>query len=453
MKKLFGTDGVRGIANRYPMTAQMAVRLGQAVAHHFKHRNRRTRILVGKDTRLSGYMFESALAAGITSMGADVMFVGPLPTPGIAFLTTDMRADAGIVISASHNAYQDNGIKLFAADGYKLPDAVELQLEKLALGGDGPDVLDQQLDPERIGRATRYEDATGRYNVFLKAAFPKNMTLDGLKIVVDCANGAAYKVAPTVLDELGAEVIALGNTPNGTNINNRCGSNNPNIAAARVLETGADLGITLDGDADRVILIDERGQRIDGDHIMALCAPWLKERDELPHDTVVATVMSNLGLEIALRRHGIALVRTKVGDRYVVGEMRKHDYALGGEQSGHLIFRDFASTGDGMVAALQVLGIMQSSGKRLSELTRVMQALPQTLINVGVASKPPLNSLDGVQAAIQATEQRLGDEGRVLVRYSGTENKARVMVEGSDPRLIQSCAEEIAGAFQKAIGA
>ncbi|MEL6177390.1 MAG: phosphoglucosamine mutase [Myxococcota bacterium] len=452
MKKLFGTDGIRGIANRYPMTAQMAVRLGQAVAHHFKHRNRRTRILVGKDTRLSGYMFESALAAGITSMGADVMFVGPLPTPGIAFLTTDMRADAGIVISASHNAYQDNGIKIFAGDGYKLPDAVEIQLETLALGGEGPDVLDQQLDPERIGRATRYEDSTGRYIVFLKAAFPKNMTLDGLTIVVDCAHGAAYKVAPTVLEELGAQVIALGNAPNGTNINHRCGSNNPNIAAARVLETGADLGITLDGDADRVILIDERGQRIDGDHIMALCAPWLKERGELPYNTVVATVMSNLGLEIALRHHDIDLVRTKVGDRYVVGEMRKHGYALGGEQSGHLIFRDFASTGDGMVAALQVLGIMQSSGKPLSELTRVMQALPQTLINVNVTTKPPLDSLEGVQAAITEASRQLGDEGRVLVRYSGTENKARVMVEGRDPRQIQGCAEAIAGAFGQAIG-
>lgn len=452
MKRLFGTDGVRGIANRYPMTAQMAVRLGQAVAYHFRHEHRRTRILVGKDTRLSGYMFESALAAGITSMGADVMFVGPLPTPGIAFLTTDMRADAGIMISASHNAYHDNGIKLFARDGFKLPDEVEIDLERLVLAEGDDDILAKALAPEQIGRAKRYEDSRGRYTVFAKSAFPKAHTLDGLKIVIDCANGASYRVAPSVLEELGAEVILLGAEPNGTNINRNCGSQHANFAAARVLESGADLGITLDGDADRVILIDERGQLIDGDHILAICAPHLKESGQLPHDTVVATVMSNLGLEIALKRHGIRLVRTQVGDRYVVGEMRRGGYALGGEQSGHVIFLEYASTGDGLVAALQVLGIMQRTGKRLSELTQAMHALPQTLVNIKVARKPPLNTLKSVQDAIRAAESDLGDSGRVLVRYSGTEHKARVMVEGADAALIHACAQNIADTLDAAIG-
>ncbi len=453
MRKLFGTDGIRGIANTYPMTPELAVRLGQAVAAYFRHERRRTRILVGKDTRLSGYMFEAALGAGINAMGADVMYVGPLPTPGIAFLTHSMRADAGIVISASHNPYVDNGIKIFAADGFKLPDKVELELEALILSGqDGtPDTLQSALSPENIGRARRYEDAMGRYIVFLKNAFPRDLTLDGLKIVVDCAHGAAYKVAPAVLEELGAEVILLGNAPNGRNINEQCGSQYPRYAAAKVLETGAHLGITLDGDADRVILIDERGQLIDGDQIMAICAPYLKRRGHLPHDTVVATVMSNLGLEIALRRQGIRLIRTQVGDRYVVGAMRDGGFALGGEQSGHMIFLDHASTGDGMVAALQVLGIMAQEQRPLSELARVMEPVPQRLINIDVRAKPPLESLPDVQAAIRDAEAALAQNGRVLVRYSGTQQQVRVMVEGVDAAQTEAAAERIADALRAAL--
>ncbi len=462
MRKLFGTDGIRGVANRYPMTAEVVVRLGQAVAHHFGQSGKRSRILVGKDTRLSGYFFESALAAGITSMGADVTFVGPLPTPGIAFLTTSFRADAGIVISASHNPYQDNGIKIFGHDGFKLPDEVELQLESLILATDPRSTADIEaegdplaalLDSERIGRAKRYEDASGRYIVHVKNAFPKDLSLSGMKIVVDCANGAAYKVAPAVLEELGAELIVLGNHPNGTNINAECGSTHPRFAAARVLETGADLGITLDGDADRVILIDEKGQLIDGDHILAMCAPALKAQGELPTNNVVSTIMSNIGLEIALRRHGIGLVRTKVGDRYVVGELRRSGAVLGGEQSGHLIFLEHGSTGDGVVAALQVLGIMQRTGKPLSELCKAMEAFPQTLVNVRVTSKPPLTELPTVMEAIADVEQSLGDRGRVVVRYSGTEPKARVMIEGPDNRTIETYAAQIADAVQEAIGA
>ena len=461
MRRLFGTDGIRGVANRYPMTAEIAVRLGQAVAHHFRHEHRRTRILVGKDTRLSGYFFENALAAGITSMGADVMFVGPLPTPGIAFLTTDMRADAGIVISASHNPYQDNGIKIFGADGFKLPDDVELELEHLILATDPKTTLDIEaegdplaglLDPHRIGRARRYEDARGRYQVFVKSTFPKQLRLDGLKIVVDCANGAAYKVAPAALEELGAEVIVLGASPNGTNINDECGSLHPRFAAAKVLQSGANLGITLDGDADRLILVDELGQLVDGDAIMALCGIEMKRLGKLAGDTVVATVMSNLGLEIALRRNDVKLERTQVGDRYVVAHMREHGFTVGGEQSGHLIFLDHASTGDGLLAALQVLAIMQRTGRPLSDLRKVMDHYPQVLVNLAVREKPPIAGLVQVQSTITAVHTRLGTDGRVLVRYSGTEAKARVMVEGSDTALIQVCADEIADALRVAIG-
>lgn len=464
MRQLFGTDGIRGVANRHPMTAEIVVRLGQAVAHHFSKRakpGRRTQILVGKDTRLSGYFFESALAAGLTSMGADVTFVGVLPTPGIAFLTTSFRADAGIVISASHNPYQDNGIKIFGADGFKLPDEVELSLEKLILAtaprstadieAEG-DPLASMLDSERIGRARRYNDAAGRYIVHVKNAFPRDLTLAGLKIVVDCANGAAYRVAPSALEELGAELIVLGNQPNGTNINDDCGSLHPRYAAARVLETGADLGITLDGDADRLILIDEKGQLIDGDHIMAMVATELNKRGQLANNMVVATIMSNIGLELALRRHDIQLVRTKVGDRYVVAELRRSGANFGGEQSGHLLFLDHASTGDGTVAALQVLGLMQRTGKPLSELTKVMEAYPQTLVNVRVASKPPLETLESVQAAIAEVESEMAGQGRVVVRYSGTESKARVMVEGPEPKQIERCAEHIADALRDAVG-
>ena len=454
-RKLFGTDGIRGVANEHPMTAQLAVRLGQAIAYHFAehppsnaHPDRQTRILIGKDTRLSGYMFESGLAAGITSMGADVQLVGPLPTPAISRLTTGMRASAGIMISASHNPYQDNGIKIFGRDGFKLPDAEEAQIEELTTAETPP-----LPDSEHIGKTARIDDAAGRYVVFLKNTFPKDLTLDGLRVVIDCANGAAYKVAPTVLRELGAEVFTVGCEPDGTNINDDCGSTDPQTAAQRVNETRADIGISLDGDADRVILIDENGDVVDGDKILALCALHLKERDELENDTLVATVMSNLGLDLALRDHGIDVERTQVGDRYVVEKMREGNYNLGGEQSGHLIFLDHTTTGDGMIAALQVLAIMKRRGESLSDLSTVMEPLPQTLVNVDVVDKPPLDQLDDFQTEVDRIEDALGSNGRVLARYSGTESVARIMVEGPDERRVHSHAGELADALSQIIGA
>jgi len=453
-RKLFGTDGIRGVANEYPMTAELAVRLGQAVAYHFAdhppgdaHPDRKPRILIGKDTRLSGYMFESGLAAGITSMGADVQLVGPLPTPAVSRLTTGMRASAGIMISASHNPYQDNGIKIFGRDGFKLPDDEEARIEQLALSKTPP-----LPDSEHIGKTARIEDAAGRYVVFLKNTFPKDLTLDGLRVVVDCANGAAYKVAPTVLRELGAEVFTVGCEPDGTNINRDCGSTDPQTAIQRVNETRADIGISLDGDADRVILIDEQGEVVDGDKILALCALHLKDRGELKNDTLVSTVMSNLGLDLALQDHGIDVERTKVGDRYVVERMREGDFNLGGEQSGHLIFLDHTTTGDGMIAALQVLAIMKRRGETLSDLAEVMSPLPQKLVNVDVVDKPPLEELEDFQNEVDRIEEDLGNEGRVLARYSGTESVARIMVEGPDERRVHSHAHELGDALSQMIG-
>ena len=450
-RKLFGTDGIRGVANEYPMTAEIAVRLGQAIAWHFrtgrKPGGQAARILIGKDTRISGYMFESSLAAGITSMGADVMLVGPLPTPAISFLTTGMRADAGIVISASHNAYRDNGIKLFGRDGFKLPDAEEAQIERFVLSEEPP-----LIDAHHIGKAMRIDDASGRYIVFLKNTFPKDLTLDGLRVVLDCANGAAYKVAPTVLRELGAEVFTIGTTPDGRNINEDCGSLHPEAVSRRVLETRADVGITLDGDADRVMLVDETGTVIDGDKIIALCAISLKREGQLRGDAVVATIMSNLGLEIAMRKHGIKLVRSAVGDRYVVEKMRQGGINLGGEQSGHIIFGDHTATGDGMIAALQVLAILQRERKPLSQVATVMKSLPQVLVNVAVRDKPPLETIEAFQETLREVEDRLGEEGRVVARYSGTEPKARVMVEGPDEPTIRQCADSLVSSLRTAIG-
>ena len=450
-RKLFGTDGIRGVANVYPMTAEVAVRLGQAIAWHFRRAHLPNgppaRILIGKDTRISGYMFESSLAAGITSMGANVMLVGPLPTPAISFLTTGMRADAGIVISASHNAYQDNGIKIFGGDGFKLPDEEEAQIERYVLSEEPP-----VIDAEHIGKAMRIDDASGRYIVFLKNTFPKELKLDGLRVVLDCANGAAYKVAPTVLRELGAEVFTLGTEPDGRNINLECGSLHPEGVSRRVLETRADVGITLDGDADRVMLVDERGHVIDGDKIIALCAISLKQQGVLRNDTVVSTIMSNIGLEIALKKHGIALVRSPVGDRYVVEHMRQGDYNLGGEQSGHIIFGDHTTTGDGMIAALQVLAIMRRENRPLSEVAEVMKSYPQVLVNVDVREKPPLESIDEFQQTLREVEELLGTNGRVVARYSGTEPKARVMVEGPDERTIRKCADSLITSLRTAIG-
>jgi phosphoglucosamine mutase len=449
-RKLFGTDGVRGVANIDPMTPEVALRLGRAIAFHFRHKSRRGRIVIGKDTRLSGYLFETALAAGICSMGADVMLCGPLPTPGIAFITSSMRADAGVVISASHNPYQDNGIKIFASDGFKLPDAVEAHLESLM---DGRELDDQRPPSAEIGKATKIEDSRGRYVVFLKSVFPRERTLDGLRIVVDCANGAAYKVAPWVFQELGAEVIALSAKPDGTNINDDCGAVHPKKMCASVKKHGANIGIAVDGDADRVIICDENGEEVDGDIIMAICARRLIGRGELNHKTVVATVMSNLGLERALEGMGGKLVRTAVGDRYVVEEMRGSGFNFGGEQSGHLVFLDHMTTGDGVLAALQVLSVMLESGQPLSELRRVMTRYPQVLVNFKVREKKPLEALPAVTQLVGKVESQLGKEGRVLVRYSGTEAKARVMVEGPDEKIIQGYADEIARALEQACNA
>ena len=448
-KKLFGTDGVRGIANKHPMTTEMAMQLGRAAAYVFKHDDRRSRIVIGKDTRLSGYMIENALAAGICSMGVDVLLVGPLPTPGIAFITASMRADAGVVISASHNPYQDNGIKFFARDGFKLPDDLELKIEDL--------FFSERIDSlrptaEAVGKAFRVDDAIGRYIVFLKNTFPRELDLTGLKIVLDCAHGAAYRVAPAVLEELGAQVFAYGVNPDGTNINAGCGSTHPEVISKAVLEHGADLGIALDGDADRCIFVDEQGREVDGDHIMAICGIEMLKCDTLSQKTVVATVMSNMGLDIALRKAGGRVIKTDVGDRYVVEEMRRNGYCFGGEQSGHMIFLEHNTTGDGIISALQVLAIMQKSGKRLSELASVMHPLPQILVNVRVRQRLPLEQLPDVQRLIEDVEKRLSDTGRVLIRYSGTEALMRIMLEGQDQDEITGMANQIAELVKSSIG-
>lgn len=448
MGKLFGTDGIRGEANVAPMTPDMALKLGRALGA-MVHGTRNPRIVIGKDTRRSGYLFEQALAAGIHAMGADVWFTGPLPTPGIAFIARSLRADAGVVISASHNPYYDNGIKLFGRDGFKLPDEMEERLER--------DVLSDRygsagLTRDQIGRAHQLDEAWARYVEFLKAVLPNDLQLDGMKVVVDCAHGAAYKVAPAVFAELGADVEILGNSPNGFNINDGYGSLHPEKMAAAVRATGADLGIALDGDADRVLMCDEYGNVLDGDQLMAINALHMKETGELRKNTVVATVMSNLGLELALKGAGIDMIRTAVGDRSVVAEMRRGGFSVGGEQSGHLIFLDHATTGDGVVAALKTIEVMKRSGRPLSELARSMERVPQVLVNIRVASKPEMVDLPEVSKLIAVAEQAMGDEGRVLVRYSGTEPKARIMVEGVDTDTINSHANAIADALRRAIG-
>jgi phosphoglucosamine mutase len=456
-RRLFGTDGVRGVANVYPMTAEMALQLGRALAYTVRSGPHRHRIVVGKDTRLSGYMLEQAIASGICSMGVDVMLCGPLPTPGIAFLTESMRADAGVVISASHNPYQDNGIKFFSRDGFKLPDEMELDIERLVLDASPEDAGAERfraLRPTatRIGKAKRIDDAIGRYVVFLKSLFPKDLTLDGLTVVVDCAHGAAYHVAPAVLEELGAKVIPLGVKPDGTNINDGCGAVHPEGMARAIQKHGADLGLALDGDADRVILADEKGRVVDGDAIMALVGRDLIRRGTLAKRTVVATVMSNLGLERSLAEVRGKVVRTAVGDRYVVEQMRRAGYNFGGEQSGHLIFLDHVTTGDGVAAALNVLAVMQREGRPLSALARCFEPVPQALVNVAVRERRPLAELPVVGRAIAGVERALGVDGRVLVRFSGTENKVRVLVEGPDAKRIRAHAELIADELRKAIG-
>jgi phosphoglucosamine mutase len=446
--KLFGTDGIRGIANVYPMTAEVAMQVGRALAYLIRNGPHRHRVVIGKDTRLSGYMLEQALAAGITSMGVDVALVGPLPTPGIANITTSMRADAGAVISASHNPYQDNGIKFFSRDGFKLPDETEMKIEELV---SNKSIEHLRPTATKIGRAVRLDDALGRYTVFLKTTFPRELTLEGLTIVADCANGAGYKVVPHVLEELGARVIGLGIQPDGKNINHKCGALHPEALIRAVLKHEAQIGIAVDGDADRLIVVDEKGKVVDGDAIMAICTGELVERQRLQKKTLVATVMSNLGLERAVARWGVRVCRTQVGDRYVVEEMRKNGYNFGGEPSGHLIFLDHATTGDGTLSALQLLAVICRKQQPLSELTSIFQPIPQTLLNVPVKQRRELSELPEVMRAIRAAERKLGSAGRVFVRYSGTEAKARILIEGPDPSRNDQCAEEIADALSRSL--
>jgi phosphoglucosamine mutase len=447
-RRLFGTDGVRGVANNDPMTVETAMALGQAVAHNFRNHAGRHKIVIGKDTRLSGYMFETALAAGICSMGGDVLLVGPLPTPGIAFLTHSMRADAGVVISASHNPYQDNGIKFFGRDGFKLPDKVEEKIEALMWG----DRLKAARPAStQIGRAFRIDDATGRYIVYLKNTFPSHLSLEGLKIVIDCANGAAYKIAPQVFQELGAEVICVGVTPNGLNINDRCGSLFPEMVSGMVKETGADIGISLDGDADRVIIVDRHGEVVDGDRIMAICGSEMARKKKLAKNTVVATVMSNIGLELYLKSRKIRLVRAPVGDRYVVEALRKGGYNFGGEQSGHLIFLDHATTGDGVLAALQLLAVMVETGKGIPELASKMSTFPQILMNLRLKKRVPLDSLPRFRKVQAEFEKKLGRKGRIVVRYSGTEPVLRIMVEGENQEETERIVNALADAARAEI--
>ena len=439
-RNFFGTDGIRGLTNAEPMTAQTALRVGQAAGTHFLRGDHRHRVVIGKDTRLSGYMMESALVAGFTSVGMDVVLLGPMPTPAVAMLTTSMRADLGVMISASHNPFADNGIKLFGPDGYKLSDSVERAIEKRL---EQPPTLAR---PELIGRAKRIDDARGRYVHHTKSTFPEHLRLDGLKVVLDCANGAAYQVAPDALWELGAEVVTIGVSPNGLNINDGCGSTHPQAIRERVIAEGADIGLALDGDADRIVIVDEKGEPVDGDQMMALIALDRRNREQLKGD-VVATVMSNLGLERRLEEAGIALVRTQVGDRYVLEEMRARGCNVGGEQSGHIILSDYSTTGDGLVAALQVLAALVASGKPASQVLRQFEPLPQLLKNVCFNGGKPLENAK-VKRSIAAAERELEGNGRLLIRKSGTEPLIRVMAEGDDPALVQKVVDDICEAVQ-----
>ena len=445
MPKLFGTDGVRGVANLEPMTSETAMKLGRAAAHLFTRRSGRHQIVIGKDTRLSGYMLESALTSGICSMGVDVLLVGPMPTPAIAFLTRSLRADAGVVISASHNPYQDNGIKFFSSDGFKLPDEFEARMEQLIVSDE---ISHMRPTADAIGKAYRIDDAEGRYIEFVKRSLFRLTDFQGIKVVVDCANGAAYKVTPTVLRELGATVETIANQPDGTNINDDCGAVHPERLCEAVKRHQAHIGIAHDGDADRVMFVCEQGCLVDGDHIMAALALDLKARGLLARNTLVATVMSNYGLELAMGKASIALVRTPVGDRYLLERMVAEGYNFGGEQSGHLIFLDHNTTGDGLISALQVLSLMSRAGRPLSDLARSMTAVPQVLVNVSVKEKRDLASLPEVQQAIESGDARLNGTGRILVRYSGTEPLLRIMVEGEQESLIRSVADDVANVIR-----
>jgi phosphoglucosamine mutase len=456
-KKIFGTDGVRGTANVEPVTAETALKLGRAAAHVFKNLAKQPRgrgkhkIVIGKDTRLSGYMLENALSSGVLSMGVDVLFIGPLPTPGVAYVTRSLRADAGIVITASHNPYDDNGIKFFRADGYKLDDDIEQRIEQLVFSGEIESI---RPTASEVGKAVRIDDALGRYIEFAKASFPRGLTLEGIRVVADCAHGAAYKSTPCVLRELGAEVIVFGHQPDGTNINKDCGSMHPRFLCDKVREMRADLGIAHDGDADRVLLCDEKSNLIDGDDILVMAGLDLLAQRALAQDTVVATVMSNAGVDAAIQKAGGKVVRTPVGDKHVIDEMLRHGFNFGGEQSGHLIFRDFSTTGDGLVAALQILRILKAQGRPLSELARCWTRFPQLVTNIRVREKVPFDQLNGVTELVAKAESKLRpDGGRVLLRYSGTEPKARLLLEGPDQGVLQYWSTQIGDAIKRQVGA
>jgi phosphoglucosamine mutase len=445
MGRLFGTDGIRGRVNSHPMQPELVLRLGLAAGQYFRNGNKRHRVVIGKDTRLSGYVFESALTSGFCAAGMDVFLVGPLPTPAISFLTRNMRADLGVVISASHNPYMDNGIKFFNKDGFKLADRVE---DEIAAMVTSPDFVWKCPDHDQVGRARKIQDSPGRYIVELKHSFPAGMTLDGLTIVLDCAHGAAYRVAPLIFEELGARVITLGIEPDGLNINKGCGSLHPEVLAAKVREHRADIGLALDGDADRLIVVDEYGTILDGDQIMAVCADEMMARGTLAKNTLVATVMSNMALEVFMQERGGRLLRTKVGDRYVVEEMRKGGYLLGGEQSGHLVFMQHSTTGDGTLAALQLLSIMVGRQKPISEIAGLLTPYPQKLVNLKVKKKVPFDTVPVIKDAVRHAEDRLGRTGRVLLRYSGTESLARIMVEAQDQTLVDELCASLTAAVE-----
>jgi phosphoglucosamine mutase len=449
MEKLFGTDGIRGEANRYPMDATTAFSVGQAVTHLLKKAKYQPRVIIGKDTRISGYMLESSLEAGITSMGGNPYLVGVLPTPGIAFITQSMRADAGIVVSASHNPYQDNGIKIFSGHGFKLSDQEEEIIESLVLNGKLPEMVPTA---KGMGRAKRIDDVVGRYIVFVKNAFPRELSIEGMKIVIDAANGATYKVAPIVFTELGADVEVIHNHPNGININDQCGSQYTQDLEKRVVETGAAIGLAFDGDGDRLIAVDEKGRRITGDQILIICAKVLKDQNRLKNNLLVSTVMSNLGLTLACKKYGVTHHMSGVGDRYVLEDMQRLGAVIGGEDSGHMIFLDYHTTGDGILTAMQLIASMLIEGKPLSELATMMDIYPQELINVEVKSKPEISTVPQVVEAIKQVQTELRDEGRVLVRHSGTGNICRVMVEGPTNALTEKYCQQIAEAVKTALG-
>lgn len=449
MGKLFGTDGIRGEANRYPMSAEIAFKVGQTVAHLFKRNGHRTRVVIGKDTRISGYMLESSLEAGITSMGGDPYLVGVLPTPGIAFITQSMRADAGLVISASHNPYQDNGLKIFDADGFKLTDTQENAIEDLILSNQLHDLLPTGKE---MGKAIRINDIHGRYIVFLKNSFPRDLSMEGMKIVMDTSNGATYRVAPDAFDELGADIKVIHNTPNGININDGCGSQHTQDLKKAVIESGAAVGLAFDGDGDRLIAVDEKGNEISGDQLLIICAYILKKEGRLKNDLLVSTVMSNLGLRVACKKYGFKHHASNVGDRYVLADMLRLGSVIGGEDAGHMIFLDHHKTGDGIIAAMQLIAAMLKEGKPLSELSRLMDVFPQKLINIDVRSKPEITAIPGLMEIIEQVERALGEEGRVLVRYSGTQNMCRVMVEGPSLDATEKYCRQIADVVKSEIG-